>query len=697
MIQKLQAQNLNRRSFDYTLAPLTIVTGDNAAGKSTIADAIKLATLGNVPGYPATNAGIMDNFASGPSLTVAIETARGSFIRSWTRTGKSVKSGSTGDEQIAKDLAPSFLNGEAFLAAKPAARANMLRTAFELEGDPKEIVIEAVGGIAGIQPSKEIIGLPFDEFVAKYLEELAAAASGHRANIKRMKGTIQGITQLDADVVGSSVTKADVAAAREAVTKAAQALGSAEQALRAIGTVAECEKPVQTRENAQAQLMVLEPDAKAKDSALRDGSARYNAELAAYKAGVRMYDDQMSRHTVALQQFEEAASKAAEVEITIQIARQYLEETKAVADGFRELQEKAKLTKELHTAAMGKADVAQAELDTLSAGVSDGCTCQTCGAAKEYWKAEYLKLASEKIEIASRKRDDALEVRSNAAATAAKISEELERSLAVMAKREVVLALVEADEILKENPKPEGGIPVPPPEFDSEKMSAELYEIECQIQEEKDTLDAWDKYEKYIDYLEAKKITEKLVADATAVHAQAQARAEELQAKFDAGAAAAESEAKKKQAEDELTKAEEDLAEVEATADTVKATAAKESEKTLAPLLAIVNTFTKGILTPGISNVGLDIGRWHGAQWQPIARLSGAEKAMVVAALSVALASVGSKIVLIDEFSVIDDKWKPMFLANLREAFDAGKIEQAIVLDNRPIEADGWTAIRLEK
>lgn len=82
MIQKLQAKNLNGRTFEYELAPLVIITGNNTAGKSTIKDAVTLATLGSVPGYPATNAGIMDNFATGPNLAVAIKTALGQFTRS---------------------------------------------------------------------------------------------------------------------------------------------------------------------------------------------------------------------------------------------------------------------------------------------------------------------------------------------------------------------------------------------------------------------------------------------------------------------------------------------------------------------------------------------------------------------------------------------------------------------------------------
>jgi DNA repair exonuclease SbcCD ATPase subunit len=97
-----------------------------------------------------------------------------------------------------------------------------------------------------------------------------------------------------------------------------------------------------------------------------------------------------------------------------------------------------------------------------------------------------------------------------------------------------------------------------------------------------------------------------------------------------------------------------------------------------------------------MSNVGLDIGRWHGTQWQPIARLSGAEKAMVVAALSAALSQAGNKLVIIDEFSVIDDNWKPRFLENLKTAKEKGLIEQAIILDNRLVKSEGWENIELK-
>lgn len=695
MIQKLQAKNLNGRTFEYELAPLVIITGNNTAGKSTIKDAVTLATLGSVPGYPATNAGIMDNFATGPNLAVAIKTVLGQFTRSWQRTGKTVKSDSAGDEAIAKALAPALFSGEQFIAAKTAHRANMLRAAFPTTADPKEAVRAAVTKAGGVPESGSVAGLAFDEWVEAYLAELAEEAKGHRANIKRMKGVIQGLTQLDAESAPVTVTKEELDAAREAVTKYAQKLGAAEQAVRAIIVPAEVVTPSRSVEIIKAELVKLEEQRAKVDASLRTGSQSYNLALSAHRSAVRVYDAAMGRHAEAVQEFEEAVKSGETVGVDSANFQAVILKTQGAADKLEELRRNAAITSELHAATMTKADIAEAKLAGLKTGVGDGCTCATCGAARDHWKAEYLKLAVEHIESVTKIRDSALEARQLAQEAASKAAEELEAALALMEERRAALAIKEASLVLDEHPAPQE-MPVEPEAFDAEKLQGTLYDLETELSDGKDELEAWETVEQRRIKSEELAEAQQALGLMQKAHESAKQTAAEFQAAFDAGAASAESAAKQAAAEKELAEAEKALDANEATAALVKEQAAKESEKVLAPMLAVANTFTKGILSPSLSNVGLDIGRWHGTQWQPIARLSGAEKAMVVAALSAALSQAGNKLVIIDEFSVIDDAWKPLFLANLREAYVSGLIEQAIILDNRLVKSDGWENIELK-
>lgn len=696
MIKNLQAANLNGRTFGYELAPLTIITGDNAAGKSSIKDAITLCTLGHVPGYPKTNASIMENFASGASLTVAIQTAKGSFTRSWTRAAKTVKGDTSGDESIVASLAPALFSGEAFIAANSANRANMLRAAFPTLSDPKEAVRASVAKVNGPVDSKSIANLAFDEWVSAYLEELSDAAKGHRANVNRMKGLIQGMTQLDAETLASHVTKEELAAARAAVIKYAQNLGAAEQAVRAIVVPPAEAHPTESLETIKAKIKALTEKRNEIELALRAGNERASTDLALYNERARAYDSAMQRHAEAAQALanDEAAFMVLGVAAT---PLDYITQSASVAFDEAETVRSAEASKVRHDSAMRESDIADAELKSLEGNISDGCTCATCGAAKEYWKAEYLKLAANKIEVAKKKYEAALAVREEARVKAASDAFNLETLLVIMGCRKAALAVMESMVKLEANKKPEGPIPTLPAAFNAEALQSKIFDIENDLEDLNDAVASWARLEIFIAKTEAMQEAADALTLAQAAHAGAQAVIAELQASYDAGQAALEAEKKTAEAAKELEDAEKELARNEDAAEIVKATAAKESEKVLAPMLKVANIFTAGILSPPVTNVGLDIGRWHGTQWQPIARLSGAEKAMVSAAITAALATEGSKIVIVDEFSVIDDTWKPRFLANLRKAKEEGLINQAVILDNRAIEADGWEAIRLKK
>lgn len=66
--------------------------GENGAGKSTILEAVQLALLGYIPGYSKTNESIMKH-ASGPVMSIEAKLDDSiTIIRSWTRSGSSVKS-----------------------------------------------------------------------------------------------------------------------------------------------------------------------------------------------------------------------------------------------------------------------------------------------------------------------------------------------------------------------------------------------------------------------------------------------------------------------------------------------------------------------------------------------------------------------------------------------------------------------------
>src|SRR5262252_7435509 len=50
MIKRVQIAGLRGKSFDLATGPVTLIIGQNTAGKTTIADAIKWGMLGYIPG-----------------------------------------------------------------------------------------------------------------------------------------------------------------------------------------------------------------------------------------------------------------------------------------------------------------------------------------------------------------------------------------------------------------------------------------------------------------------------------------------------------------------------------------------------------------------------------------------------------------------------------------------------------------------
>lgn len=693
MIKHLTASNLNGRNFAYALAPLQIFTGNNARGKSTILDALKLATLGGVPGTASTAPAVMENYGTGPSLTVAISTAKGDFSRAWTRTGKTVKASTMGDEAVVEGLVPAMVNGELFFAAKAPQRANMLRAAFPSVEDPKEAVRLEVLNAFGPKDSADIADKPFDEWVDAYLEEIAEGAKGHRANVKRMKGVIQGLAQLDADALSSTVTNEQVEAARAELANKTRLAGAAQQAYDVIVVPEEPTKPSRTVEALTAEFERLTRDRTSKATTLQQGLDGYQRAVHAHNA----YLDALQAHTEAATALEEATEKAADAGVDARNYAQIIEETANLRAQFEEQAEKVRLARQLAQQLKGRAEVAQAEYDTLWSQSGDGAPCcATCGAAREFWKAEIAEAAARRLQAAIDANNAAAEKAVNAEEQMIAESNKLGELEKLMVKRSAALALNETWTALGEHPKPEVEL-APLTEWDGEALETSVYELDCELGEIREDLAIWSLFDTYQQHAENKVAAGHILNKAKAEETTAQLEVDKLAKSYAAATAARETQSKQEAAATELATAETKLDEYEAAAEAVKKAAAKEAEKVLEPLLFVVNQFTQGILNPPLSNVGLNIGRWHNAtHWQPLGRLSGAEKAMVVAALSAALAVEGNKIVVLDEFSVIDDEWKPKFLANLREAKEAGQIQQAVILDNRPVTAEGYETTALQ-
>lgn len=77
-VKSISASNFKGRTFEYQLGSVTIFHGENGAGKSAVAEAIRLAMLGYDPRVPKKKADIWEAFASEESMAVTVTFEDGS-------------------------------------------------------------------------------------------------------------------------------------------------------------------------------------------------------------------------------------------------------------------------------------------------------------------------------------------------------------------------------------------------------------------------------------------------------------------------------------------------------------------------------------------------------------------------------------------------------------------------------------------
>jgi hypothetical protein len=122
-------------------------------------------------------------------------------------------------------------------------------------------------------------------------------------------------------------------------------------------------------------------------------------------------------------------------------------------------------------------------------------------------------------------------------------------------------------------------------------------------------------------------------------------------------------------------------------------------DEALRGVLDVCQTFTQGLFSAPLTVHNLALGRYEGNAWVSFDSFSGSDRRIATAAIQAALAvrHEGFKLVLIDEFGVIDPARKPAVLVNLAAAKQAGLVDQVMVFDNRDIDGipEGVNVIHL--
>jgi hypothetical protein len=169
-------------------------------------------------------------------------------------------------------------------------------------------------------------------------------------------------------------------------------------------------------------------------------------------------------------------------------------------------------------------------------------------------------------------------------------------------------------------------------------------------------------------------------------------------------AAQAQAEARqatRRQAEERLAGLEADEAAFKAARLAWQEGVGKIMDEALREVLKVCEVFTTGLFTAPLTVHALELGRYENQSWVPLDAFSGSDARIACAAVQAALAvrHTGFRLVIIDEFGVVDPARKPVVLANLAAAVEAGLVDQVMIFDNRDIDGvpEGINEIHLEQ
>ena len=223
IIKSIAAKALKGHNFKRTLDPITVITGPNDIGKTSIADACRLVLLGYLPGLPKTNQGV---FALSGAATMAvaakIEHAGTTFdaVRTWVQKGQTIKATEEGTAQIPA-FAVAMLDPAEFFGKSDAQQTEMLFGLLDMSGS-KITTTTVQAGMRAIDPREEP-DLPTgpDEtvqaFIARMLDLQSDRRKAANANLATFTKTAQGITTLGAteEMVNPDQVEKDLEAAEK--------------------------------------------------------------------------------------------------------------------------------------------------------------------------------------------------------------------------------------------------------------------------------------------------------------------------------------------------------------------------------------------------------------------------------------------------------------------------------------------------
>jgi energy-coupling factor transporter ATP-binding protein EcfA2 len=655
-ISSISLDSFAGRSRRHDFAPgVNLIIGANGAGKTTISNAINFVLSGKVPGLPKTNGGIMDALGSGLRMGAALDIGGKTYDRSLTRSGKSVKG--EAKSPAPADLLPSpMLDLGPFLEASPKVRAGMILGAC---GDDVPAKLRALLAETGLE---KLIGrVPSGDDVQEWLasvENLAkATATGYTASMKDMRGTLAGMEVLDTSTPAHygppiSELRANVSRLEREIatlTGEANAISARPSPVQPLG-----ERPNGTAEAFEAQLAEVQGKIRTAQADLATARAEWQAWSRWQAESLRL------------------DAKLAEAQAAYQV----------VTDGW-EAADEAKLKADIDELLM-QSDRLQTKLNAANNDELTGKgTCPCCGALAVHWNRQAAEVADVAgWEEAMKQNADRIKTLHNLLRQATTVSRSSE-------------AVLRADQTIADHwlTSPNQGAGITEADIQGlQDALADLTESADALTAEARRARAWDGYlAAHLQYAKGQERVVEINAELRQRHDIYINAIAALQAAEASQAAQAQAEARqatRRQAEERLAGLEADEAAFKAARLAWDAGVKAIMDHALRGVLNVCQTFTAGLFAAPLTVHDLCLGRYEDQSWVTFDAFSGSDKRIATAAIQAALAAnhQGFKLVIVDEFGVVDPGRKSAVLANLAAAVEAGLVDQVMVFDNRDID-----------